>query len=165
MLPEFHWVIPNLLAGSGRPGLLSPIADDVEQLVRARIACVVSLTEEPPHLPLQGTGIRAIHFPIADMGIPFPRRVEELLRSLSDHLSRKEAVLFHCKVGQGRTGTILACCLVSLGRSAREAVAEVRRAFTGYIQTEAQELFVTHYAEHLATIDSPVLTVGAGSAS
>ena len=49
------------------------------------------------------------------------------------------AVGVHCMAGRGRTGTMIACYLVSQGMSAEDAIAEVRRARPGSIQTEAQE--------------------------
>ncbi len=96
-----------------------------------------------------GSGFEVHHFPIFDMGIPTPRRAADLCRRVLADLDRREPVLLHCKAGLGRTGTMLACSLVSLGESAQAAVARVRRVSSFYIQNTAQERFVTHYAEFL----------------
>ncbi|HCA46062.1 MAG TPA: protein-tyrosine-phosphatase, partial [Armatimonadetes bacterium] len=51
----------------------------------------------------------------------------------------------HCMAGLGRTGTMIACYLVSQGMPAEEAIAEVRRARPGSIQTEQQEQAVRRW--------------------
>ena len=109
---------------------------------------MVSLTREMVQVPTS-SGFEVHHFPIFDMGIPTPRRAADLCRKILLDLERQEPVLLHCKAGLGRTGTMLACSLVSLGDSAQNAVARVRRVSSFYIQNAVQERFVTHYAEFL----------------
>ena len=53
-------------------------------------------------------------------------RVLEAARLASGYVGGGEGVLVHCVGGTGRTGTVLACALRLLGRSADEAVAMVR---------------------------------------
>jgi protein-tyrosine phosphatase len=48
----------------------------------------------------------------------------------------------------GRTGTVLACYLVRRGLSADEALARVRAARPGAVETRAQEAAVRTYAQH-----------------
>ena len=52
------------------------------------------------------------------------------------------ATLVHCGAGHGRTGTMLACALVSRGRRAVEAIGELRDLDPGYIETPEQEALV-----------------------
>jgi hypothetical protein len=54
------------------------------------------------------------------------RRIWEAARFAAEHVSRGEGVVVHCVGGTGRTGTVLACALRQLGRSADEAIAAVR---------------------------------------
>jgi atypical dual specificity phosphatase len=51
----------------------------------------------------------------------------------------------HCGAGLGRTGTVVAAWLVRRGRSAREAIAEVRRVRPGSVETREQEEAVVAY--------------------
>jgi protein-tyrosine phosphatase len=85
------------------------------------------------------------HLPIVDVSIPDARfekewrsageRLRSLLRSGRD-------VLVHCRGGLGRAGTIGARLLVELGMDATTAIARVRGARAGAIQTRDQEKFV-----------------------
>jgi len=57
----------------------------------------------------------------------------------------------HCLAGQGRTGTMLACYLVSQGKSPGEAISEIRDLRPGSIETPAQDRAVHQYARDLRT--------------
>jgi atypical dual specificity phosphatase len=52
----------------------------------------------------------------------------------------------HCAGGLGRTGTVLAAYLVHRGRSAEEAIAEIRRQRPGSVETPAQADAVRQFA-------------------
>ena len=148
MIDGFHWILPAQLAGSGLPGLLSDIETDLLWLQSAGFKHVVSLTEKPLVVE-HPTGLEFHHFPIADMGIPTPRATRRLCDFILRAIGRKEPVLVHCKAGLGRTGTVLACCLVSLGATAEEATTRLRCICSYYIQNQTQESLVRHYAEFL----------------
>ena len=84
------------------------------------------------------------------MGIPTPRATLGLCEFILRAIERNEPVLVHCKAGLGRTGTVLACCLVSLGATAEEAITRLRCISSYYIQNQTQESLVGHYAEFLS---------------
>lgn len=150
MLPcEFHWVLTGRLAGSGRPGLLGSPEEHLRFLASCGFRLVVTLTEEPLQPAAADFGLRGLHFPIPDMGIPTPRAAVELCGQVTAAIARGETVLLHCKAGLGRTGTMLGCCLVALGFSPAEALARLREVCRGYVQTEAQEAFLNHFAQFL----------------
>lgn len=149
MIDGFNWILPAQLAGSGLPGLLSELDADLAWLRAVGVRHVVSLTEAPLAVD-QRTELEFHHFPIADMGIPTPRDTHRLCRFILQAINRQEPVLVHCKAGLGRTGTILACCLVSLGSTAEEAIFQLRRISSYYIQNQAQESLVKHYSEFLS---------------
>jgi len=147
-LAGFHWILPGRLAGSAQPGVFGPYEEDMAALEALGIRTVVTLTESPLTPSPEFFGFRVIHFPVEDMSIPSPESAQRLCSRVVAAMSA-EPVVLHCKAGLGRTGTLLACCLVTLGRTAEEAVDEVRRVNRLFIQTASQERFVAHYAEHL----------------
>lgn len=53
-------------------------------------------------------------------------RVWEAARIAADAVERGDGVVVHCLGGTGRTGTVVACTLRLLGRSADEAMATVK---------------------------------------
>ena len=90
-------------------------------------------------------GMRWLHLPIQDVGIPcarWERDWAEAGRSLRDTLRRGGRVFVHCKGGLGRAGTIAARLLVELGEPPEIAIAMVRAARTGAIETGGQEAHV-----------------------
>lgn len=148
MIPEFRWILPNALAGSAQPGLFTSVEEDMDRLDRLGIKVIVTLTEKPL-AGLDPDRFEVIHFPIDDMGIPTPRSASGLCDEVMARLEQNRPVLMHCKGGAGRTGLMLACCLVRLGRAPETAVREVRTVNNAYIQTSTQERFVHHFSEFL----------------
>ena len=148
-LESFNWILTGLLAGSAQPGLFEDFAADMAALDKLGIRCIVSLTELPLSPSPEAFGFRFLHFPIDDMSIPRLPATRALCEEVIASIEDDRPVLMHCKAGLGRTGTMIACCLVTMGRRAEEAIAEIRRINYHYIQTAAQEQFVAHYADYL----------------
>lgn len=146
---HFHWLQPGRLGGMGRPGLMRELDEDLFAIANAGVNLLVSLTEDPvPTARLRPFGIAGHHFPIRDMGVPAMSDTIALCHRLLRAIERGQVVAVHCHAGLGRTGTILACLASSQGRSAAEAIAEVRRVSPGAIQTEGQESFVRALASY-----------------
>ena len=51
-------------------------------------------------------------------------------------------VVFHCRGGLGRAGTICACSLMTLGKNAEEAIQQTREHRDGAIENQLQEEFI-----------------------
>ncbi len=52
----------------------------------------------------------------------------------------------HCRMGKGRTGTLVACYMVESRRiTAKEAIEELRQMRPGSVETEEQEQVVERY--------------------
>ncbi|MEO1365951.1 MAG: dual specificity protein phosphatase family protein [Acidobacteriota bacterium] len=146
---RIDWIRTGLLAGAPRPGLLDPLADDIDQLRRFGFKVVLNLTETPIDLGDDAGDLEVVHFPIVDMGVPMPDAVEQLCRDLWQRLDAETPVIVHCKAGLGRTGTILACMLVYRGTAPEDAMTEVRLVNPRFIQNQIQEHFVRRFADFL----------------
>ena len=143
----FQWILPGELAGSRLPGLMSPLDDDLAWLRDTQgVRVVMTLTEQPLDPPPTRFGLRAVHAPIPDMGVPTLDAATRICREIDAARGAGEPVVVHCWAGIGRTGTILACYLVHLGNSPRQAIDRVRGIDDRFIQTDEQLRFVGLYA-------------------
>lgn len=87
-------------------------------------------------------GMKWLHAPIEDLGVPdeaFERRWLAIGHLVRDDLRNGRRVVIHCRGGRGRAGLVAARILVECGVEADEAIARVRQARLGAIETAAQE--------------------------
>lgn len=156
-LPNFSFLIAGKLAGSAHPGRGERLAESLAGLREAGFTAVLTLCEEPiePAL-LEEFGLAALHLPVADFCRPSSDQIERGVEFLRRSTADGACALVHCSGGFGRTGTILACYLVRMGRTADDAIEEVRRLRPGSIETPEQEEAIRQYARLLSgTASSP----------
>jgi protein-tyrosine phosphatase len=167
-LPRSALVLPGLLGLTRAPGRWYPgrhldsdvrLREDLEVIAREHGAkLLVTLLERSEIVQLgnlrreaRRAGLDWLHFPIPDMWVPSDvAATRRLVERMLDALERGDRVVVHCWGGLGRAGTIAACCLVAHGCEPRRAVATVRSARPGAVQSMAQELFVREFAAALA---------------
>jgi atypical dual specificity phosphatase len=141
----FSWVREGSLAASGRPYSKR----QVDWLRSNGVSAILSLTEEP--LPGEWTvGIEARHIPMKDHA---PVSHSDMLMGaeyISSALSEGKGVLVHCLAGKGRTGCVLAAYLiVREGKTARQAVDELRAARPGSVEHQQEQRVLDFGAEAL----------------
>jgi atypical dual specificity phosphatase len=150
MLRNFSYIVEGKLAGCGFPGSYGNLRRDLEEIASLGFGALASLTEENLEEALLAEfGIDYLHVPIADFEAPTMEQIVEFVAFVRDALAQGKKVLVHCWAGYGRTGTMLACYLVSTGLSADEAVRRIRRTRFGSIETESQERMIYAYEEFL----------------
>ncbi|SRR6266568_1203959 len=164
-LPPSALPLPGRLGLTRAPGRWAPdrstdshawLREDLDALARIHDAKVLVTLLQPHEIAelgdLKGAARRAglvwLSFPIPDMGIPSDlaatrRVVDEILHALEIGYG----VVVHCWGGLGRAGTIASCCLVARGAPPAQALALVRSARDGAVQSEVQEQFVRSFGE------------------
>ncbi|PPD15351.1 MAG: protein phosphatase [Methylobacterium sp.] len=131
------------------PGRTGNLAEDVEAIARWGANVVVSMTEtsemathgaEGLSHELARRGIAHHAFPVPDYGVPADRdtRWSPLSESLRENLKQGGAVLLHCLGGKGRSGMVAARLMAEQGVKPADALARVRAARSGAVETDAQ---------------------------
>ena len=143
---NFSWVIPDVLAGSGRP----MSKDEFQWLLEQRVTAIVSMTETA--LPGEWTQkVSYLHVPTVDMTAPTLQDIDKAVNFIHEQ-SRRGSVTVHCAAGLGRAGTILACYHIKhLGYDAESAIRHIRKTRPGSIQSEIQEIAVSRYQHYCDT--------------
>lgn len=155
----FYWLLPTELAGSARPGGsdASPtqrgreradeaedrpgrFAADLSWLRAEGIRSILSLTETPlPADALQRGDFSYLHLAVDDLTAPTPLQLQQALGFIDWQRALGRPVVVHCRMGQGRTGTVLAAYLIRDGMTADAAIAHLRRICSGALSSASQE--------------------------
>jgi atypical dual specificity phosphatase len=147
----FVWVVPGQLAGCPQPGVTNPVEYDLQLLARIGITILVTLTENDlEQAPLEEAGLRNLHLPVYDRGVPSMRQIYMLLHRMLRLVEQGEVLAIHCLAGLGRTGTVLAAWMIKEGGlSAAEAIRRLRLLQPGFIQSQEQEEFLFFFEKDL----------------
>lgn len=149
--------------GAGRAWSRS-VDDDLHAIHLWGASAVLSLVEshEFARLGVPDLGARILksgmawlHHPVADMGVPTTRLFgasTDVGQDVLNRLRAGERVVVHCAAGLGRTGTMAAALLVACGVEPDSAIAQVRHARPGTLETAGQEAYV----RGLRTVQDPL---------
>ncbi len=141
----FWWAIPQKLAGMAQPESL-----ELKLIHELGIRTVISLLNKPLVESFYvDAGFNYLSSPIQDGHPPSLKQAKEIVDFIGESLRRNQPVAVHCVAGWGRTGTILACYLISEGKSPREAIDSIRSSQKNSIETEKQEKFLFDFETYL----------------
>lgn len=121
----FRWVDHGKVAG-----FRGPIGeDDLAWLRYQGIRAIVRMAEPQDarvsHEEVEDAGFLDLHEPVIDFTAPTQRQIDRIIRFILDALGKSLPVAVTCGAGKGRTGTILACYLVSKCSTAEDAISKV----------------------------------------
>lgn len=146
---DFSWVIEGKLAGHQAPSS----EQDLIWLKQQGILALVRMAEKDRakvnQLQTERLGLSDCHEPVTDFTAPKQAQTDRMVSFVTNSLAEGRPVGVSCGAGLGRTGTILACYLVSMCLSPEAAIGEVRAKRPGSIETKEQEQAVKTYASRL----------------
>jgi atypical dual specificity phosphatase len=157
----FYWLIEDALAGCARPGggatrrggaleddgMLAALDADLAWLREQGIGAVLSMTETPlAAAALERHDLESRHLPVDDLTAPTPEQFDRALRFIDWQRVHGKSVVVHCKMGQGRTGVVLAAYLVRMGATPAQALARVRAVCPGAVGVSEQERSLDAFA-------------------
>ena len=145
-MDDLTWLVDNQVAACAYPS--NPT---LGELARQGIAVIVNLHQRPHedvHLPHHG--LTQVHLPVRDFTPPTPAQLADGIAAIDRAQAAGHRVAIHCAAGLGRTGTLLACWLVSHGTAPDDAIARVRAARPGSVETPAQVAAVHAFADEHA---------------
>ncbi len=149
---DISWIEKGVLAASPLP-----MNDaDVRSLHTQNVRAILTLTENPitaqggitPDL-LAALEIIPFHLPIDDFEAPDNEQIADAMSFIDRMQEEGKPVLVHCKMGQGRTGTLLHAYYLSKGWSlddARYRVFEKRPLCDFNNLSREQQTFLREYA-------------------
>ncbi|MBM3501696.1 MAG: hypothetical protein FJX74_23835 [Armatimonadetes bacterium] len=145
---DADWIVDDRLCA-----MSLPTEADIALLAAGGFTAVVTVASEDYGDPVRewcaARGLRHLRYHVPDMATPEAADVRDFVAETTHELERGGRLAVHCLGGVGRTGTLIACYLVSIGSNAEEAIAQVRRRRPGSVQTRGQELCIVRYAAQL----------------
>lgn len=132
------------------PGHTGKLSADLAAIGLFRPGLVISLTQQAEMELLGGAelpqgllraSIPWAHFPVADFATPegeTAARWDGIANRARAVLAERGKVLVHCRAGRGRSGMVALRLMIEAGENPTAALARLRRARPGAVETEAQ---------------------------
>jgi atypical dual specificity phosphatase len=122
---EFSWIDQDRVAGCRGPRSDSDLAFLVSKGIRALVRLAYEEETGMTKENVRGHAIEDWYEPIVDFTAPSQEQIDRVLKFMRYALQQGKPVAVSCNAGHGRTGTMLACYLVSLGQTADQALAQL----------------------------------------
>jgi atypical dual specificity phosphatase len=127
--PRFKWFLPSKIAGAPHPDLYGGLMVLAPFLRNQGVNDIITLSDKPlePNPEQFGFGYYFVETP----DFRPPPDLERIVTFIDTRVGKARSVLVHCQGGIGRTGTVLAACLLRQDRtlSATQAVTYVREQY------------------------------------
>jgi atypical dual specificity phosphatase len=146
---NFSWLIEGKLAGHADPWSGDNLVWLKEQGIKALVRMAEKAKSNVSTIQVETIGLLDCYEPVGDFDAPSQPQIDKIIGFISKCLSDNRPVGVSCGAGLGRTGTILACYLVSTGLDAEAAMEKVRSKRPYSIETDKQEEAVKEYDRKL----------------
>ena len=93
-------------------------------------------------------GIEVVRFPIPDTNVPSLEDARKVALFAKKRMEEGKRVVYHCRGGLGRAGTMCACTLVLLGHDAITSVIHTRQTRPRAIENSLQENFIYKFKKY-----------------
>jgi atypical dual specificity phosphatase len=125
VLMHFSWVEDHHLAACRGPRNKRDLAFLKGQGIRALVRLAYEDETGMTAPDVTSAGLRDCYEPVTDCTPPGQEQLDRVTTFINDHMALGEPVAVSCNAGYGRTGTVLACVLVTRGLAADEAIKQL----------------------------------------
>lgn len=150
---NFCWLIPDSLAGCRGPRSESELRLLRSLGVNALVRLASVKEAAVSHSQVEAMGMSDCHEPVADYSAPEIDQVRRAVAFVKHAIDAGQTVAVSCGAGYGRTSTLLACVLISRGKSADEALSDIKTICSRAPEREAQVELVRAF-ERIVTTES-----------
>jgi len=148
---NFSWLIDAEIAGHSAPTTMDDIGFLKAKGVKALVRLLEPYKTKINSTQINASGLLDFHEPVADFTAPTQSQIDIIIAFMAKAVLEGMPVGVSCGAGIGRTGTILACYLVSKSYTSGEAIQEVKRRRGAEIETPEQKEAVALYYNRLKT--------------
>ena len=145
---NYSWLIDGEIVGHSAPSS----EGDLNYLKSKGVEVLVRMVEghraRVTPAQVEKLGFMDCHEPVPDFTAPAKAQVDRMVAFIKQSVAEGKPVAVSCEAGIGRTGTILACYLVSKGYTAEQSMEEVGHRRGAEIETADQREAVRSYARH-----------------
>ena len=119
---NFGWLEDGHLAGCRGPRSDKDLAFLASRGIRALVRLAYEEETSITGHAVEQNGMEDCYEPVEDFTAPSQKQIDRVVRFIRRAVREGKPVAVSCGAGRGRTGTILACYLVSLGHAADYAI-------------------------------------------